>query len=161
MPFATAFVRPVFFVRWAAPRLADVPRVAAEFNRAHEAAGQPLVYIAIVPEDSQPPDEPTRKSMTSGANNVLDRCASMHLVLEGEGFRQAILRNVVAGMVLLGGRREKLSISRTAEEALDEALRRIPAELKFDKQSVLRKASERGIIVSAPKSAPGTAGKSR
>jgi hypothetical protein len=160
MPFATALVGPVFFVRWAMPRLADVPRVAAEFNRAYEKVGESLVYVAIVPEDSPPPDEATRKSMTSGANNVLDRCVSMHLVLEGEGFRHAILRNVVAGMVLLGGRREKLSISRTIDHALDEALRRAPAEKKFDKQSVLLRASKLGVVGGATKGFPGAAGRS-
>jgi hypothetical protein len=158
MAFATALVRPIFFVRWTSPRLHDVPRVSIEFNRAHEAIGEPLIYIAIVPEDSQPPDEVTRKSMTSGADNVLDRCASMHLVLEGGGFRHSILRNAVAGMLLLGRRREKLAVHGTLDEALDEARRRAPAALKFDKASVLIKASKAGVVTTfTPGGVPGAA----
>jgi hypothetical protein len=139
------FARPVFLVRWTSPRLADIPRVTAEFTRAYDAAGRSIPYIAIVPSDSVPPDEATRKAMTRGRDEVLARCSSMHIVMEGEGFRTAILRNALAAMQLFGNKRDKVAVYRTLEEALEDALRRAPAELKFDKRAILAKAVTAGV----------------
>ena len=162
MAFAATFARPIFFVRWTSPRMADVPRVTSLFNRAYESMGAHIVYIAIVPEDCVPPDDTTRKSLTKGGDEALDRCLSMHIVLEGQGFRTAILRNALAGMLLLGKRRDKLVVHKTVDEALDEALRRVPPDLKFDKRSVYLSASKAGVVsVVAPKGVPGAAGGGR
>jgi hypothetical protein len=152
MSFKATFARPVFLVRWTAPRLADVPRLTTEFNRAYEAVGQALPYIAIVPQECEPPDEAARKSMTKGRDEILDRCVSMHLVMEGEGFRYAILRNAFAAMQLFGKKREKVTVHRSLEEALDEALLRAPAELKFDKRAVIAKAITAGVASPYPPS---------
>jgi hypothetical protein len=150
MPFRVTFARPVFLVRWTQPRLADVPRVTAEFNRAYETVGQAIPYFAIVPQDCESPDEATRKSMVKARDAVLDRCVTMHLVMEGEGFRVAILRNALAAMMLFGGKREKIRIHRTLEEGLDDALRHVPVDLKFDKKFVLAKAVSAGVASPGP-----------
>jgi hypothetical protein len=150
MSFKATFVRPVFIIRWQSPRMADVPRVTSEFNRAYNEVGQPIPYIAIVPTDCDPPEETTRKLMIKGRDEVLDRCASMHIVMEGEGFRHAILRNALAAMHLFGNKREKVGVHRTLDEALDDALKRAPEELKFDKRAVLSKATVAGIVTPLP-----------
>lgn len=95
--------------------------------------------------------------MTKARDEVLDRCISMHLVMEGEGFRHAILRNALAAMQLFGNKRDKVAVHRTLEEALDDALQRAPADLKFDKKAIFAKATTAGVA-STNKEVRGTPG---
>ena len=145
MPYVVTFARPVFLVRWTAPRLADVPRVMLEFERAYESFGHPISFIAIVPQDCVPPDDATRKSMSKARDRIIHRCASMHLVMEGEGFRVAILRNALAAMQLFGLNRNRDKVHRTLEEALEGALRLAPVDMKFDMGAVLVRARATGV----------------
>jgi len=144
--YVAAFIRPVFFVRWNAPKIADVARVAAEFFKAHERFVQPIVYMAIVSEDCEPPNDAVRMAMTRGRDEVLPFCRSMHLVMEGHGFRCAILRNALATMQFFGRGREQVHIHRTVDEAMVKIVRGCPAESKLDPRIVLAKARAMGIL---------------
>src|SRR6185295_11393604 len=108
--YVVTFIRPVFFVRWNAPKGPDVARVASEFFRAHDRFGKRIVYVAIVPDDCEPPDNDVRQAMTRGRDEVLPYCEGMHIVMEGQGFRNAILRNALATMQLFGRRRDQVQI---------------------------------------------------
>jgi len=131
--------------------------VAAEFFRAHRTFGKSIVYIAIVPEDCQPPDDAVRLAMTRGRDEVLPYCQSMHIVMEGHGFRHAILRNALATMQLFGQKRKQVQIHRTLDEALSKVFLTLPKELKFDPKVVLANARASGILSAPPTTGVGRA----
>jgi hypothetical protein len=149
--YLASFVRPIFFVRWMSPKAADVAKVAADFFQAHEAFGKRVVYIAIVPEDCEPPDDNVRLAMTRGRDEVLPYCEGMHIVMEGHGFKNAILRNALATMQLFGRKRDQVHIHRTVEEALFKLSRtQLPEDLKFDPKAVIAKARFAGVLTPQP-----------
>jgi hypothetical protein len=148
--YVASFVRPIFFVRWVAPKTADVAKVAADFFKAHDAFGKRVVYIAIVPEDCEPPDDNVRLAMTRGRDEVLPYCESMYIVMEGSGFRNAILRNALATMQLFGRKRDQVHIHRTVDEALFKMVRTLPEDLRFDPKAIVAKARVAGVLTPAP-----------
>lgn len=146
MAFKTAYIEPVFFVRWIDPVPLDTHRVSDEFREARSRAGHPLVYIAIVPEECAVPDDATRAAMVSERDRVLPECSAMHIVMEGSGFKHAILRNAMAAMQLVAGSRDKkIVVGRTLDEALANASRTVPSEQRFSVATVLAKAMAAGV----------------
>ena len=146
MSHSTCYVRPVFFVRWIAPVASELAGVTAEFLSHTKAEGGPLVYIGIVPEDCAPPDEATRRAMVKERDAILPQCVSMHIVMEGSGFKHAILRNAMAAMQLVAGKRDKkVRIARTLEEALDEAARELGDRSRLDVRSTIARALAAGV----------------
>jgi hypothetical protein len=144
--YVACFIRPVFFVRWTAPVASEMPGVTAEFAQARKQMGEPIVYIAIVPEDCQAPDETTRRAMVRERDQVLPECLSMHIVMEGSGFKHAILRNAMAAMQLVAGKRDKkVQIARTLDEALASASRDVPDGMQFDVRTLIAKALAQGV----------------
>jgi hypothetical protein len=144
--YLTTFIKPIFFVRWIAPQANEVSNVTTEFLDQRKRTGQPIVYIAIVPEDCASPNDETRAAMVIERDRVLGECITMHIVMEGSGFKHAILRNAMAAMQLVVGSRDKrVIIGRTLEEALTTALRAVPEELKFDPRAVHAKAEAHGV----------------
>jgi hypothetical protein len=144
--YVSSFVRPVFFVRWMAPTASELPAVTGEFLAARKSVGQPIVYVAIVPEDCASPDETTRRGMVRERDAVLPECVSMHIVMEGSGFKHAILRNAMAAMQLVAGRRDKkVQIARSLDEALAAAARQVPADLPLDVRSIVARAIAQGV----------------
>jgi hypothetical protein len=144
--YITTFAHPVFLVRWTAPVVEDMPDVTAEFMRRRKTVRHPLVYVAIVPENCVSPNDATRSAMVRERDLILPECQSMYIVMEGTGFKNAILRNALAAMQLVVGKRDKkVVISRTLEEALFGAARQAPADLRFDVRSVLATALADGV----------------
>jgi len=123
--------------------------VTSEFFRARDALGRPVFYIAIVPEDCEIPDDAARKAMTRGRDEVLPHCDSMSIVMEGSGFRNAILRNALAAMQLFGRKRDRVQVYRTVEELLPKLVRTVPDDLKFDVKVMLSQARATGVLTVA------------
>lgn len=144
-------IEPIFFVRWASPSMTDIAQVKSRLVQAHEQGGHDLVYVAIVPEDSTPPDEAVRKAFMNAMDEVLTYCQTMHFVMEGQGFKHSILRNALASVLLVRGQRTKVFVHRTLEEALTMANKRFPSDLQFDVALVARKAVESGVGSRPPK----------
>jgi hypothetical protein len=136
----------VFFVRWTKPQLSDLGPLANKLEKAHETNGAPVTYVAIVPEDCEPPNDAMRKRFTDTMSEVLSHCQTMHFVMEGHGFRNAILRNALAAVLLVRGQRNKVFVHRTLEEALTAARNAATTEgTKLDVGTIIRRARQLGI----------------
>jgi hypothetical protein len=139
------FVRPVFFVRWSSPKATDIPAIIKALAQAHEALARPVVYVAIAPENSEPPDDRVRKAFTSRMDEVLGHCESMHFVMEGQGFKNSILRNALATVLMVRGQRNKVFVHRTLDEALIAANGRLDPKFRFDQRATIQRAQSLGV----------------
>src|SRR5687767_3888041 len=101
MAFVTGTVDNVFFVRWLDVEPGDVAKVCAQVKRAKNSVAGPLVYLAIVPADARPPDDTERKALTAAIPQLLTNCCCLHLIIEGQGFKQAAVRMIASGMFLV------------------------------------------------------------
>ena len=140
------FLRPVFFVRWIAATIADIPVIDRELDAACTENGGPVVYVAILPEDATPPDDRTRTELIKTMQDVLSRCESMHFVVEGSGFKHAVLRTSMATILLVRGQRAKVFVHTKLEDALSSASNRASPKLKFSASLILRQAGESGLV---------------
>ncbi len=146
MSFKTAYIEPIFFVRWIAPTVMDTHIVTGRFREEVERAGRSLTYVAIVPEECGVPDDATRTAMVAERDKVILDCDAMYIVMEGAGFKHAILRNAMAAMLLVVGSRDKrVVVGRSLDEALSQAARSAPPERRFSVPAVMAKALAAGV----------------
>ncbi len=147
MAIRSTFVAPVLFIRWVeAVEANNVPEILRELHAAHEGVGNDLVYVAIVPVDCRPPDSAARDALREGTDRAVEMCSSVHVVIEGSGFRRAMMRSISAGL-LLATRRGGPGFQ--IHETVDRALASASKVLDFDSAEVLRRAEAAGILTLA------------
>jgi hypothetical protein len=142
MSCRTAFVEPIFIVRWQTPTLEDLTLIQQEVERARKRVGRMLIYVAIVPADADPPDPPVRKAMIDSMDTVLEHCEVIYFAMEGRGFKHSVLRSALAGILLVAGRRGRVIVHVSASHAITEAARRAGV----NESTILRSARARGML---------------
>lgn len=142
----TGVVDNVFFVRWRETiTVADCENITKVVEQLHAKVGKPLVYVATVPMDTPPPDGDARNAIKDGTEHVTQYCSSIHVVIEGEGMRRALIRSISAGLLLATGMRGKgFHIHEFVHDALESAQDR--ASRPIDIESVLARARAKGYI---------------
>ncbi len=132
----------VFFVRWLKPEVEDAAAIVADVKKLQEDRGTPVQYVAVIGKDTDPPEEAVRESMRRNIDELLQYCATVHLVIEGKGFRKAAMRSIGTGIFLLSRNRGRTFAHDTVERALAR-IGRPPAEI----EQVLARAREQELVV--------------
>lgn len=110
-----------FFVKWVIPEVSDAEKIVADVRRHSEERGGLVRYIAIIGAAIDPPSEEVRASMKENIDALLKYCESLHLVVEGKGFRRAMVRSIGTGIFLLSKNRGRTFAHDTVEHALERA----------------------------------------
>ena len=133
----------IFMVRLAvAPTPLALAELAAEVARAREAAGAPLVYVAVVPRDAHAPGPDVRPLMAEFARYVSQVSAEVHLVVEVEGFAGTVLRSAITAVAMISRERNL-----TVHRALTDALATVGAPLaERDAAQLERAARSLGLL---------------
>ncbi len=108
----------IFFVKWIVPEAADAEEILTDTRALHDRLNKPVRYIAVVGPHVDPPSEEVRSSMRENINELLRYCASVHLVIQGKGFRRAMGRSVATSIFLLSKYRGRTFAHDTVENAL-------------------------------------------
>lgn len=139
--FISELIHNVVFVRWISPEAGD-SRTIVDLTVKHASKSRrPLVYVAIVPENCEAPNELVRKEMISALRQLLGPCSCVHLVLEGSGLRKALLRTVAAGIFLVGGQKGRVSFDDSVEAALKDCKHR-----SADAPTIVKHARDLGLL---------------
>lgn len=134
-------IEPILFVRWQERcEATDVEEIKQHTERAHQEVGGSLVYIAIIPVDVPPPDAEARAALRDGIAHAVRMCASIHVVIGGEGLRRALIRSVSAGLLLAS--RQSFKVHADVRQALEQARRVVD----FDVDTVFREARDVGLL---------------
>jgi hypothetical protein len=121
----SSLIDPVLFIRWREEcTAADVEEINAIIQRTNRNIGKRMIYIAVIPVGVPPPSPEARAALREGSNQAVEFCSSVHIVIEGEGMRRALIRSVSAGLLLAtrgsfhihSGMREALTIARKATD---------------------------------------------
>jgi len=118
MPYRSVLAGNLYVVRWLEATVPDVRRIELEVGNYRRLAKQPLHGLAIVGEAVPTPDDAARSAMGQSMKTLLDHLETMHVVIEGRGFKNTIMRSAMTGMVLLGGKRGRVHIHGTVSEAV-------------------------------------------
>jgi hypothetical protein len=78
---------------------------------------------------------------------VLKSCESMHLVFEGTGFRHTVQRMAMVSIMLMAGKRSRIFI----EASLEEAVRNAPALVRRELAAAIADANDKGFFSSDAK----------
>jgi hypothetical protein len=92
---------------------------------------------------SRPPAAETRRALLDTFAGLGDRLHSVHLIISGSGLRFALVRNVLAGMMLLSG---EFARKCHIHDGLERALNAVAAPLELDVAPALRFAAEHHLL---------------
>ena len=109
-----------YFVRWSEPEVSDADTILAEVRDLKGQRNDDLHYIAIVGAELKPPSDEVRASMKKSIDELLTHCRSVHLVIEGRGFRRAMARSIGTSIFLLSKNRGRTFAHDTVAAALAE-----------------------------------------
>jgi hypothetical protein len=146
MPYRLDVVSNAFVVTWKRPEMNDLRELKRALELARSQHERPMVYVAVIPVDSEPPEDPVRKEMMRTMDGMLEHCSTMHFVLEGTGFKHAMARSALSGILLVSGRRGRVFVHRTLAEAIQQA----EPTLGNSQAIILRELSTRRGIAPAP-----------
>ncbi len=115
--YDSALIGNAFVVRWKrAPTVIEVNNLLREVVQA--AHGQKnLLCMAIVPGTVNPPEDEARRQMMANTEKILAVAEAMHFVIEGSGFKHVMLRSVVTGLILVSGRRGRIVVHNSFDDA--------------------------------------------
>ncbi|HEY2365516.1 MAG TPA: hypothetical protein VGH87_03980 [Polyangiaceae bacterium] len=115
--YDAALIGNAFVVRWKrAPTVIEVNNLLREVVQA--ARGQKnLLCMAIVPGTVNPPEDEARRQMMANTEKILAVADAMHFVIEGSGFKHVMLRSVVTGLILVSGRRGRIVVHNSFDDA--------------------------------------------
>lgn len=141
--FRSGVVGPVFFVRWLAPpQWSDAQAMLAELTAARKAAGEPLVFCALLPESAGPPAKELRSRISEVVRELRRHCDRLHVVLVGRGVVGSLLRTVIRGAVVAARLSAVVSIHDDVEKVLELHAERLGRSA----QSLLTEARARGLV---------------
>lgn len=109
----------IYFVRWIQPDVSDAKQIIDDIKELRTQLGRQVRYIAVIGPDVDPPSEEVRTSMRKSIDDLLHHCASVHLVIEGKGFRRAMARSIGTSIFLLSKNRGRTFAHDSVEQALD------------------------------------------
>jgi len=138
-------IDPILFVRWKEQCDAqDVPLIKRSVESAsREIGADRLVYISLIPIGVPPPDARTRAALRDGTVHARERCASVHIVIEGAGLRRALIRSISAGLLL--ATRASFLIHADVRSALEAAAQTVAMDI----DEILGHVKEQGWSSSA------------
>ncbi len=131
----------LYFVRWIKPEVEDAHNILSDVRELRAEAGEALHYFAIIGPDVDPPGDDVRASMKESIDDLLEHCATVHLVIEGRGFRRAMARSIGTGIFLLSKNRGRTF----AHDSVQQALGRVGLG-ETQSVAVLTEAAERGLL---------------
>jgi hypothetical protein len=108
---------PVVFVLWGTPGVMDLARILRELSTVEPRFG-PVVFVGRVPPDAAPPEWEVRYVLDEKLPELLERCASSHLILEGEGLARTIQRSGLAGLTVVSRARKRIRIHARVEQVV-------------------------------------------
>lgn len=119
MPYRSAFLGPLHVVRWTIATAPDARRVVEEVAERRAQHKKGLMHgLAIVGEDVPNPDDQARRAMGESMSQLLEHLETVHVVIEGQGFKNTIMRSAMTGMILIGGKRGRVHIHGSVSSAL-------------------------------------------
>lgn len=122
----------------------DTTNTALMIKAQYQACGQPLVYVAVVPEEAAVPDPPVRTAMTVALRQIQEYCEFTAVIFTGDGLKAGIKRTVFSG-VLMMMMKGKWYVAKSVEDLTQKAQN--TARRRAQLQVVARLASERGFCV--------------
>ncbi len=67
----------------------------------YQTCGQPLFYVAVVPEEAPIPEQSVRTAMTVALRQIQEHCEFTAVIFAGDGIKASMKRTVFAGILMV------------------------------------------------------------
>jgi hypothetical protein len=118
MPFKHTIRGPVLYVSWRGFTPDDLRAVVELAATLRRDTGAGVAYLSRVPADTRAFTSDERAALLEFLLAILPSCASIHHVIEGEGFVKSARRSIVTNMALATPRPRAFHTYAALEEAL-------------------------------------------
>ena len=119
MSYLSTVIDNIYFVRWVAPQPEDIDPLVADVRATKAKIGGRLDYVALISPDVERPSDETRRRMNEAIDTLLESCETCQLVVEGKGFRRALLLSIGIGVFLVSRNRSRTFAHGSLEDALE------------------------------------------
>ncbi|MBK7397769.1 MAG: hypothetical protein IPJ34_16090 [Myxococcales bacterium] len=143
MPYRSMLLGRLHFVRWGTPVMDDVDRVLHEVQRGFSTSRQPLIGISLVPVDAEPPKDEVRAAMVRNMDKLLACSERLYFVMEGSGFRHSVMRSVLAGLLLVGGKRGRVVV----HDSLDTVIALVAPQVGRSVAEIVQAGRAHGVVL--------------
>jgi hypothetical protein len=100
MPFKSTIRGPVLYVSWRGLSRDDLREVTASLARVRASIGRGAIYLARIPYDNSMLTSDELAVLHEFLVGILASCASIHHVVEGDGFVKSARRAIVTNLAL-------------------------------------------------------------
>jgi hypothetical protein len=100
MPFKSSTRGPVLYVSWRGYTREDLEDVAAAAASLRATLGRDVVYLSRIPYDLTMLSPEAHSQIFQFLERILPHCATVHHVIEGDGFVKSARRAIVTNMAL-------------------------------------------------------------
>ena len=100
MSYSYVVRAPVLYVSWKGFTHSDLARVSRQLRELRASTGKPVVYVARIPDDTRKFSRDDHDVLLGFLNGILPSCATIHHVIEGEGFVKSARQATVSTMAL-------------------------------------------------------------
>lgn len=126
MTYVTHGIGPLFVCRWQRPELADLDSLLAEAKTYRDRVGEPLIYVGVTDDESEPPDPAFRREILSRMPELIELCSDYYLVAAETGFKAGVMRAIMAGLFLAWRRSGVVRVMASMDDVLVREHARLP-----------------------------------
>ena len=116
MPYSVTIKPPVVFVAWRGFSAGDLREIADRLAEMRRTTGRPAVYLSLIPADPHSFTDEDQKVLVGFLNGILPSCATVHHVIEGDGFVKSARLAFVTNLAAATPRRRDFHVHATLEE---------------------------------------------
>ncbi len=121
MPYKSVATGRVFILKWlTTPQSGDLGALGQDLTEHHRRARERLINLSIIPAEISPPNSAVRAEMETFNRIWSETCSSVHVVVGGSGFKNAVIRSIVSAFALLGRERGLVRVHRSLDDAIAE-----------------------------------------
>jgi hypothetical protein len=118
MPYRMTIKPPVLYASWRGFTLAELREVVDRLGEMRRSTGHPVAYLARIPAGEQAFTDLEQRAFHDFFVAALPHCATIHIVIEGDGFLKSGRLAIATKLVLATTRPRDIHTHPTIEEGL-------------------------------------------
>jgi hypothetical protein len=118
MPYSVTIKPPVMFVAWRGFSPGDLREISDRLAEMRRTSGHPVVYLARIPAEPHLFTDDDKRVLLAFLNGILSSCATVHHVIEGDGFLKSARLAFVTNLATATLRPRDFHVHGTLEEGL-------------------------------------------
>jgi hypothetical protein len=137
----------LFVIRWDSIETGDIVRVTHEVRKIRQAAGRPVIYVAIQDDGYREPDGAAKKEMTQTFPDLMRLVKFDYLVISATGVRASLQRSFLKALITAGRLARMADLDRVVIlDRIEEVFVREADDLPAPRAAIMAKLREARVL---------------